>query len=48
MQENTIKYVKEMNKIIHNLQMDIEAIKNTQNDAIMEVENLLHVKVNRN
>ena len=39
-QENTIKQVKEMNKTVQDLKMEIEAIKKTQTEEILEMENL--------
>ena len=39
-QENTIKQVKEMNKTVQDLKMEIEAIKKTQTEGILEMENL--------
>jgi hypothetical protein len=39
-QENTIKQVKEMNKMAQDLKMEIEAIKKTQMETILEFENL--------
>ena len=39
-QENTIKQVKEMNKMVQHLKTDIEAIKKTQMEATLEMENL--------
>jgi hypothetical protein len=40
-QENTIKQVKEINKTIQDLKMEIEAIKKkTQMETTMEIENL--------
>ena len=39
-QENTIKQVKEMNKMVQHLKTDIEAIKKTQMEAPLEMENL--------
>jgi len=39
-QENTIKQGKEINKIVQDLKMEIETIKKTQTEAILEIENL--------
>ena len=39
-QENLIKQVKEMNKTVQDLKMEIEAIKKTQSEEILEMENL--------
>ena len=39
-QENTTKQVKEMNKTVYELNTEIEAIKKTQNEGILEMENL--------
>jgi hypothetical protein len=39
-QENTIKQVKEMNKTVQDLKIEIEAIKKSQMEAILEMENL--------
>jgi ribosome recycling factor len=38
-QENTIKLIKEINKTFETLKMEIDAIKKTQNDEILEIEN---------
>ena len=39
-EENTIKQVKEINKTVQDLKMEIEAIKKTQTEGILEMENL--------
>ena len=39
-QENTFKWVKELNKIIQDLKVEVETIKQTQRMAILEIENL--------
>jgi esterase/lipase len=39
-QENTIKQVKELNKMVQELKMEIETIKKTQMEANLEIENL--------
>ena len=39
-QGNTIKQVKEMNKIVQNLKMEIEAIKKTQTEGILKMQNI--------
>jgi hypothetical protein len=39
-QENTIKHMKEMNKTVQDLKVEIEAIKKTQTEEILEMENL--------
>jgi hypothetical protein len=39
-QGNTIKQVKEMNKTLQELKIEIEAIKKTQTEGILEMENL--------
>ena len=39
-QKNTIKQVKEMDKIVRDLKMEIEAIKKTLTEGILEVEDL--------
>jgi hypothetical protein len=36
-QENTIKQVKELNKIIQNLKMEIEKIKKSQREKTLEI-----------
>jgi predicted nucleic acid-binding Zn-ribbon protein len=38
--ENTTKQVKELNKTIQNLKMEIETIKKSQRETTLEVENL--------
>jgi hypothetical protein len=38
--ENTTKQIKEMNEIVQDLKMKIEAIKKTQTEGILEMENL--------
>jgi predicted nucleic acid-binding Zn-ribbon protein len=40
LQENTTKQVKELNKTIHNLKMEIETIKKSQRETTLEIENL--------
>ena len=40
-QENTIKQVNKINKTVQDLKMEIEAIKKTQTEAILEMENLV-------
>ena len=40
LQENIIKQVKEMNKIIQDLKMETETIKKSQSETILELENL--------
>jgi hypothetical protein len=40
MQENTIKQVKELNKTIQDLKVEIETIKKWQMEATLEMENL--------
>ena len=37
MQENTIKQVKEMNKTIQNLKMELETIKKSQSETTLEI-----------
>jgi predicted nucleic acid-binding Zn-ribbon protein len=39
-QENTIKQAKDMNKTVQDLKMEIEAIKKTLTEGILEVEDL--------
>ena len=39
-QENAIKWVKEMNKTVQDLNMEIEVIKKTQLEATLKMENL--------
>ena len=39
-QENTIKQVNKINKTVQDLKMEIEAIKKTQTEGILEIENL--------
>ena len=39
-QENIIKHVKKMNKTVQDLKMEIEAIKKTQTEVILEMKNL--------
>jgi hypothetical protein len=39
-QEHTIKQVREMNRILQDLKMEIESIRRTQREATMEMENL--------
>ena len=38
-QENTIKEVKEINKTVQNLKMEIEVVKKTWTKGILEMEN---------
>jgi hypothetical protein len=40
LEENTIKQVKEMTKIIQDLKMEIEAIKNSEWETMLDLENL--------
>ena len=40
MQKNTIKHVKEINKTVQDLKVQIEAKKKTQTEGILEMENL--------
>jgi FtsZ-binding cell division protein ZapB len=40
LQENTTKQVKEWNKTIQDLQMEVETIKKSQREATLEIENL--------
>jgi uncharacterized coiled-coil protein SlyX len=40
LQENTTKQVKELNKTIHNLKMEIETIKKSHRETTLELENL--------
>jgi hypothetical protein len=39
-QENTIKQMKEMNKTVQDLKIEIEAIKKTLTEGILDMENL--------
>jgi predicted double-glycine peptidase len=39
-QENTIKQVKEINKTVQDLKMEIKAVRKTQTEGILETENL--------
>ena len=39
-QENTFKWVKELNKIIQDLKMKVETIKKSQRETTLEIENL--------
>jgi hypothetical protein len=39
-QENTLKQVKELNKMVQDLKMEIETIKKSQMEATLETENL--------
>jgi predicted nucleic acid-binding Zn-ribbon protein len=39
-QENTSKQVKESNKTIQNLKMEVETIKKSQRETILDIENL--------
>jgi chromosome condensin MukBEF ATPase and DNA-binding subunit MukB len=39
-QENTTKQVMEMNKIIVDLKREVDTIKKTQSEAMLEIENL--------
>jgi hypothetical protein len=38
--ESTIKQVKDMNYIVQEMKMEIETIKKTQTEEILEVENI--------
>lgn len=38
--KNTIKQVKEMNEMVEGLKMEIETLKKTQTEGILEMENL--------
>ena len=38
--ENTTKQVKELNKVIQDLKMEVETIKKSQREAIQDIENL--------
>ena len=38
-QENTFKWVKELNKIIHDLNMEVKTIKKSQRVTTLEIEN---------
>ena len=40
LQDNTIKQVKKMNKTIQDLKMEIETIKKSQKETVVELENL--------
>jgi prefoldin subunit 5 len=40
LQENTTKQVKELNKTIQNLKMEIETIKKSQRETTLEIKNL--------
>jgi hypothetical protein len=40
LQENTSKQAKELNKNIQNLKMELETIKKSQRETILEIENL--------
>jgi hypothetical protein len=40
MQENKIKHVKDMNKIVIDQKREIEAMKQMKTDTILEMENL--------
>ena len=40
MQENIVKQVKELNKIIQDLKMEVETIKKTQSATTLEIETL--------
>ena len=40
LQENTTKQVKELNKIVQDLIMEVEAIKKSQRETTLEIENL--------
>ena len=39
-QENTIKQVKKLNKTIHDLKMELETLKKSQKETVLEMENL--------
>jgi hypothetical protein len=39
-QENTIKQFKELNKVIHDLKIEIETLVKTQREKALEIENL--------
>ena len=38
--ENTTKQVKELNKVIQDLKMEVETIKKSQRETIQDIENL--------
>jgi chromosome segregation ATPase len=40
LQENTTKQVREMNKTIQDLKREVDTIKKTQNEAMLEIENV--------
>jgi predicted nucleic acid-binding Zn-ribbon protein len=40
MQENTSKQVKELNKTIQDLKMEVETIKKSRRETTLEIENL--------
>jgi predicted nucleic acid-binding Zn-ribbon protein len=40
LQENTSKQVKELNKIIQDVKMEVETIKKSQRETTLEIENL--------
>jgi hypothetical protein len=40
LQENTIKQVKEMNKVIQDLKIEIETVKKSKRETTLELENL--------
>jgi hypothetical protein len=40
LQETITKQVKELNKTIQNLKMEVESIKKSQRETILEIENL--------
>jgi hypothetical protein len=40
MQENTVKKVKELNKTIQDIKMEIEILKKTQGETALEMKNL--------
>lgn len=46
-QKNKIKRVKQMNKTVEDLKMEIEEIKKTQTEGILETENLGKEQSNR-
>jgi hypothetical protein len=43
LQENTIKQVKEKNKTIHDLKMEIETLKQSQRETNLVLENLIKI-----
>jgi chromosome segregation ATPase len=40
LQENIFKQVKELNKILHDLKMEVKTIRKSQNETTLEIENL--------